>query len=142
MFESFTPTSAFAGGVLIGGAATLLMWLNGRVAGVSGIVAGTLEPRAGDLRWRLLFIAGLILGAALYGAGGGDLTAVRVTVDWPLVVAGGLLVGFGTRLSGGCTSGHGVCGVALISRRSLVATGIFMATGVATVFVLRHLIGA
>ena len=139
--ENFTPTSAFLGGVMIGGAALLLMALNGRIAGVSGILGGVLEARADDVLWRLLFVAGLVLGALGYQTLGFSLAAVRIDADWPLAIAGGLLVGFGTHRGRGCTSGHGVCGTALLSARSLAATLTFMATGFATVFVLRHVLG-
>jgi len=139
--EHFTPTSAFLGGVMIGGAALLLMAFNGRVAGVSGVLGGVLDARADDVSWRLSFVAGLVLGALAYQALGGSLAAVRIEAGWPLVIAGGLLVGFGTHRGRGCTSGHGVCGNALLSPRSLAATLVFMAAGVATVFVLRHVVG-
>ena len=139
--EHFTPTSAFLGGVMIGGAALLLMAFNGRVAGVSGVLGGVLDARADDVSWRLSFVAGLVLGALAYQAVGGSLAAVEIEAGWPLVIAGGLLVGFGTHRGRGCTSGHGVCGNALLSARSLAATLVFMAAGVATVFVLRHVVG-
>jgi len=136
---NFTPWPALLGGVLIGLAASLFMLLNGRVAGISGIFAGALRPVRGDFAWRLLYVSGLV--------GGGIVTALlfpalaaKSTVDvrLPMVIVGGVLVGFGARLSNGCTSGHGVCGLARLSPRSIVATVTFMATAAATVFVARH----
>jgi uncharacterized membrane protein YedE/YeeE len=138
--ESFTPVSSLLGGMLIGAAAALLILANGRIAGVSGIAAGLLSRQAGGRAWRILFLLGLILGAfGLQQLGLGPLP--RIDAGWPLLVVGGLLVGFGTRLGGGCTSGHGVCGIARLSARSLGATAVFMAAGIATVFILRHLWG-
>ena len=141
MPTSFTPVASLAGGALIGLSASLLWATHGRIAGITGIVGEAFRRRAGDLEWRLLFIAGLVGGGAVIarlwpgtlGAGGARSPAV-------LVVAG-LLVGVGTRLGNGCTSGHGVCGVARLSPRSLVATAVFMASGMATVWVLRHALG-
>lgn len=140
-WSAFSPWSALAGGVLIGAAAAMLALLNGRIAGISGVLGGLLRPLRGDLGWRIAFIAGLVGAPAAYG----------LLAAWPrpqidagsaTLVAAGLLVGFGTRLGSGCTSGHGVCGLSRLSLRSLVATGAFMAAGFATVFVVRHLIGA
>ena len=139
--ENFTPYSALAGGALIGLAASALLLMNGRIAGISGILGGLLAPARGDIAWRLLFLAGLVGGALLYRIVGADGLVVRFDAAYPVIVAGGLLVGFGTIIGGGCTSGHGVCGVARLSPRSLVATLTFLATGVATVFVARHLVG-
>ncbi|HXQ50738.1 MAG TPA: YeeE/YedE family protein [Stellaceae bacterium] len=140
--EHFTPVSATAGGISIGLSAAML-WLGiGRIAGISGIVGSLLTPHAGDIAWRAMFIAGLVLAPVLYRMAGGA-TPEIVLPNAPAVIAlGGLLVGFGTRLGGGCTSGHGVCGVARLSPRSLAATLLFMASGFATVFVARHLLGA
>jgi uncharacterized membrane protein YedE/YeeE len=136
----FTPWTALAGGALIGLSAALLLWFNGRIAGVSSIAAGLL---GGSGRvWRLLFLAGLVLGAALFGALGPPTTAPRPSPGTALLIAAGLLVGYGTSWSGGCTSGHGVCGLARLSLRSLVAVGVFLLTAIATVFVVRHLPGA
>lgn len=139
----FTPWSSLAGGALIGVAAVLLLSLDGRIAGVSGI-AGALVERSssGDRLWRLLFLAGLALGAAAAAALGAPSAPPREGHGaLPLVVAG-LLTGYGTSLGGGCTSGHGVCGLALFSRRSFVAVIVFMAVAIGTVFVLRHVAGA
>ncbi len=138
--ESFTPYSALAGGALIGLAASALLLMNGRIAGISGILGGLLVPARGDIAWRLLFLAGLAGGALIYRIVGADGLVVRFDAAYPVIVAGGLLVGFGTIIGGGCTSGHGVCGIARLSPRSLVATLTFLVTGVATVFVARHLV--
>jgi uncharacterized membrane protein YedE/YeeE len=137
---AFTPWSATLGGLLIGGAATLLLLVNGRIAGISGILGGALRRAAGDTAWRILFLIGLALGALAVGRLRGGL-AIDVSASTPVLVVAGLLVGFGTQLGSGCTSGHGVCGISRGSWRSLVATSTFMATGAATVFVVRHLIG-
>ncbi|HYD67207.1 YeeE/YedE family protein [Azospirillum sp.] len=139
--ENFTPIAALAGGALIGLSAALLLVLNGRVAGISGILGGLLAPERGETAWRLAFLAGLLAAPLAYAALGGTLPEVRTDASTGLLVAGGLLVGFGTRLGSGCTSGHGVCGLARLSPRSLAATGVFMATAVATVFAARHLAG-
>jgi uncharacterized membrane protein YedE/YeeE len=139
--EHFTPVSAAIGGVLIGLSAGLL-WLSvGRVAGISGIVGSLWSPRTGDVTWRVAFLIGLIAAPLVYGWATGSLPRISVSVPPLIIIAGGLLVGFGTRLGGGCTSGHGVCGLARLSPRSLVATALFMSTAVATNFLLRHLIG-
>jgi uncharacterized protein len=139
--EHFTPVSASIGGVLIGLSAALL-WLSvGRIAGISGIVGGLWSPRTGDITWRLAFVIGLIAAPLVYGWAAGSLPRTCVSVPPLIIVAGGLLVGFGTRLGGGCTSGHGVCGLARLSPRSLVATALFMSTAVVTSFLLRHVIG-
>ncbi len=140
--ENFTPVSALIGGVLIGLASTLLLWLNGRIAGIRGIAGALIRPERGDIAWRLLFVLGLILGAAAYGlAAGAESAAFHLDASTPLLIAGGLLVGFGTRLGSGCTSGHGVCGIGRLSPRSIIATVIFMVTAGVTVFFVRHVIG-
>jgi len=139
--ENFTPIAALAGGALIGLSAALLLVLNGRVAGISGILGGLLAPERGETAWRLAFLAGLLAAPLAYGTLSGPLPDVQTDASTGLLVAGGLLVGFGTRLGAGCTSGHGVCGLARLSPRSLAATGVFMATAVATVFIARHLAG-
>ena len=136
---NFTPASAAVGGVLIGTAAALLLWLNGRIAGVSGIAAGLLAMRGGEWLWRALFVVGLIAGAGLYFHGWGILVAARPGMPAALLAAAGVLVGFGTAIGSGCTSGHGVCGIARLSARSLVATATFIVAGVATTYALRHL---
>jgi uncharacterized membrane protein YedE/YeeE len=140
MNTEFTPFIGFAGGLLIGLAAVVLLAANGRIAGVSGIAAGIAARASGDRLWRLAFVLGLPLGAGLYVLVHGGWFAVDIEASLPVVVAAGLLVGFGTRLGSGCTSGHGVCGIARLSTRSIVATLVFMAAGVATVWVMRHLV--
>ncbi|VVE49159.1 YeeE/YedE [Pandoraea iniqua] len=135
----FTPWTALAGGVLIGVAAVWLMLANGRIAGISGIVGGLLRPRAGDIGWRLAFIVGLMAAPWAY-----RLLAVvpeaQIDASFAMLAGAGLLVGFGTRLGSGCTSGHGVCGLSRLSWRSLAATLCFMVTGFLTVFVVRHVL--
>ena len=134
----FTPVGGFVGGLLIGLAVALMLLLNGRVAGISGILGGLLTLRAGDAIWRAAFVAGLVLGALAYVS-----TAevpVRVLAPLPAVLAGGLLVGFGTRLGSGCTSGHGLCGMARLSRRSVAATATFFGVAMLTVFLTRHVL--
>ena len=137
----FTPWSALLGGVLIGLAASLLMLLNGRVAGISGIFAGILHPRRSEIPWRAAFLLGLLsVGLITKFAFPGIAAQSSASAPGALVIAAGLLVGFGARLSNGCTSGHGVCGIPRLSPRSISATLTFMATGALTVFVLRHLL--
>ena len=132
-----TVLTALGGGALIGLAAALLQFFNNRTAGISGIAAGILPPWQQDTVWRLWFLAGLVLSAPLWKLLGGSVT---IQIDAPLtVLAGaGLLVGYGTRLGGGCTSGHGICGNVRLSVRSIVATLLFMTTAGITVFLVRH----
>ena len=140
-WTAFTPYSALAGGMLIGLAAALFAALNGRIAGISGIVGGLLVPRAGDVAWRIAFVAGMFAaprGWLVFTR----LPEIRIDAGFPLLIVAGLVVGLSTRYGAGCTSGHGVCGIARLSPRSIVATLAFMSTGFATVFVMRHLIGA
>jgi uncharacterized membrane protein YedE/YeeE len=137
----FTPVSALIGGSLIGLAATLLMLLTGRIAGISGILAGTLALAGGDKAWRFAFIAGLVLSPLIGALIGLQLEEPRMPSSWAVIVVAGLLVGFGSRLGGGCTSGHGVCGIARLSPRSIIATLIFMGTAMMVVFVSRHGLG-
>ncbi|HVV61555.1 MAG TPA: YeeE/YedE thiosulfate transporter family protein [Pseudolabrys sp.] len=140
--SNLTPISGLIGGALIGLASALLMALTGRIAGISGIFGGLLPPAsAGDKGWRLAFIAGLIVAPLLTGLAGYPLPAPQMPASWLLIVAAGLLVGVGTRVGGGCTSGHGVCGIARLSARSIAATAIFMAVAIATVAIMRHGIG-
>jgi uncharacterized protein len=138
-WQAFTPWTALAGGLLIGVAAALFVLLNGRIAGISGIVGGLLRPARGDIGWRIAFVAGLI-GAPLVYALAGPLPTPRIDAGTATLALAGLLVGVGTRYGAGCTSGHGVCGLSRLSPRSLVATLAFMGAGFATVFVLRHLV--
>ncbi len=138
---SFTPLSALIGGIIIGLSATLLLWTTGRIAGISGIVGGLLRPTAAELPWRIAFVLGLIAAPLLYRAAGGTTPPITVTPSLALVVLGGLLVGYGTHLGSGCTSGHGVCGLACLSPRSLAATATFLLVALVTVFVTRHVLG-
>lgn len=140
-WTAFTPATALAGGVLIGISAGLMMLLNGRIAGISGILGGLLRPVAGERAWRLAFLAGLVAAPAAYALVA-TLPPVQVEAGYPVLVIAGLLVGAGTRFGAGCTSGHGVCGLSRLSWPSLVATLCFMATGFASVFVVRHVLGA
>lgn len=140
--ENFTPLTALAGGLLIGMAATLTLWANGRIAGISGILSGVISPASQDKGWRVLFIAGMLSGAILYALLRGEPADLDIQVGPLLTVFAGLLVGFGTRLGSGCTSGHGICGLARFSRRSFTATAVFMLTAIATVFLTRHVFGA
>jgi len=134
----FTPVSGLVGGLLIGLAVALTLLLNGRIAGISGIVSGLLNPKASDRGWRAAFVIGLPLGALAYLLVAGGPTPVDVLASPPAILAGGLLVGFGTRMGAGCTSGHGVCGLALLSRRSVVATAVFFVVAMLTVFLTEH----
>jgi len=138
---NFSPVSAAIGGTLIGLAATLLMLLTGRVAGISGIFAGCLDFGATDKSWRVAFVFGLVLAPLVGGLVGYPIPSPEMPDSWSVIIAAGLLVGFGTRLGGGCTSGHGVCGMARLSMRSIVATAIFMATAIVVVALSRHLFG-
>ena len=137
----FTPASALLGGFLIGAAAVLMMALLGRIAGISGIVGGLVSPKMGDWAWRAAFVAGLLAAPFLYHAITAAPQNVDVPVPLPLLILGGLLVGFGTQLGSGCTSGHGVCGISRVSLRSIVATLVFMLSAIATVFISRHILG-
>jgi len=139
--ENFTPVSALLGGLMIGASAALFLMLNGRIAGISGILGGLIPPERGQAAWRLAFLAGLVITPLIYVASGGALPAIELDTSLPLLVVAGLIVGFGSRLGTGCTSGHGVCGIGRGSPRSIVATLVFMATAIATVFVTRHIIG-
>jgi len=136
----FTPLASFGGGLLIGLGAALLLLANGRIAGVSGILGGLLRPARGDIGWRLAFVLGL-LAAPLGWLALQAMPPAQIDHTPALLAASGLLVGLGTRFGSGCTSGHGVCGIARLSPRSLVATLCFMVAGFATVFVTRHMLG-
>ncbi len=138
---TFTPVSALVGGVLIGVAAVLLMLFLGRIAGISGIIGGVLKPTQNDVAWRLAFVFGLLIAPIGVWAVTGSQPIVTVQASTPLLLAAGLLVGLGTRIGSGCTSGHGVCGMARLSRRSILATVTFLAAGVTTVSVMRHILG-
>lgn len=133
---------AAGGGLMIGVAAGLMIIFNGRVAGISGVLGGLLFNSApGDRRWRAMFVGGLILGATLLATVFTTLPPARLQTGWLGMAIAGLMVGYGTRMGSGCTSGHGVCGIARLSPRSILATGTFMAFGALTVFVLRHVLG-
>lgn len=138
-WNHFTPWSALAGGLLIGLAAAALLLLNGRIAGISGILGGLMRPIKRDIAWRIAFLAGLILAPAAYVLVA-PLPVVTIDASTPVLLLAGLLVGVGTRYGSGCTSGHGVCGLSRASPRSLVATLSFMFAGFVTVYVVRHLI--
>jgi uncharacterized protein len=137
-WNAFTPGSALIGGMLIGLAAAMFALLNGRIAGISGVLGGLFKPIRGDIGWRVAFIAGLV-GASLVYRLFAALPAVQIDASYLALVVAGLLVGVGTRYGSGCTSGHGVCGLSRLSPRSLVATATFMGAGFVMVFVLRHL---
>jgi uncharacterized protein len=139
--EHFTPYSAMLGGLLLGLSASWLLLATGRIAGISGILGGLLATAGEDKLWRALFVAGLIGGCWLVRVASGDAIAVTISASAKELVLAGLLVGFGTRVANGCTSGHGVCGMARLSPRSIAATLTFMASGALTVFVMRHVLG-
>ena len=139
-WNQFTPWSALAGGLVIGVAASLFVLLNGRIAGISGILGGLLTPSRGDVGWRIAFLGGMVIAPLLWSL----LTtvpAIEVRAGYPVIILAGLLVGFGTRYGSGCTSGHGVCGLSRFSPRSLMATLLFMAAGFVTVYLIRHALG-
>ena len=136
--ENFTPLSATAGGALIGISVTLFLLFNGRIGGVSGIMSGVFFAPKIERIWRLTFLTGLIMGAFFFQLVVPEFNVLRQNYPLYLLGLGGFLIGFGTRMSGGCTSGHGICGIATLSIRSLIATLIFMATGIITVYILRH----
>jgi uncharacterized protein len=136
---NFTPFASLVGGVLIGLSASAMLLLDGKITGISGIVAGLLRPIRGETVWRACFVAGLFTGGLLLRLVLPGAFAFGIVRSWPALVLAGLLVGFGTRLGNGCTSGHGVCGVSRLSGRSIVATATFMATGALTVFIVNHM---
>lgn len=136
----FTPLSAIIGGMMIGASAALFLLLNGRIAGVSGIIGSLWRASGNELGWRLAFLAGLVLAPLAYVSLGGALPPVTLDAPLLLLVLAGLLVGFGARLGAGCTSGHGVCGLGRGSPRSIAATGVFMAAAILTVLLTRHVI--
>jgi len=138
-WTDFTPWSALGGGLLIGLAAALFVLFNGRIAGISGIVGGLLRPAPGERGWRIAFLLGLVAAPLVYTLAA-PLPAMRIEAGTGTLIAAGLLVGVGTRYGAGCTSGHGVCGLARGSVRSLAATLAFMGAGFATVFIVRHLL--
>ena len=141
METAFTPGASFGGGLLIGLAAVLLMLALGRIMGATGILAGVIAPSRGDFAWRAAMLAGMVTGPLAYMAFSGAAPVIDVPDSTPMLVIGGVLVGIGVTYGGGCTSGHGVCGNARFSARSIVATLTFMAAAIVTVFVIRHGIG-
>jgi uncharacterized membrane protein YedE/YeeE len=139
-WNHFTPWSALAGGGLIGIAVAFLILLNGRIAGITGIIGGLFKPAKGDAAWRVAFTFGLIIAPIIWLLFG-KLPEITIDAGYNLLIVAGLVVGFGTRLGSGCTSGHGVCGISRLSPRSIIATLAFMGTGFLTVFIARHLLG-
>ena len=139
-WNAFTPYASLAGGVLIGVAAAMFVLLNGRIAGISGILGGLLKPVKGDTSWRVAFVLGLTASPLLFALFA-SVPTPRIDASWAALVLAGLLVGVGTRYGSGCTSGHGVCGLSRLSPRSLAATAAFMGAGFVTVFVMRHVLG-
>lgn len=137
--EGFTPILSTIGGVLIGFAAIALLYFNGRIAGVSGIMGGVLRPKKGDTLWRAVFLGGLVAGALLVAWLHPAAMALRFDVNDSTIILGGFLVGIGTRIGTGCTSGHGVCGVGRLAPRSLVASAVFVGFAIATSYLVRHL---
>jgi uncharacterized protein len=140
MVDNFTPVSGLVGGLLIGLSAVLLILLNGRIAGISGIVGGLLAKKGSEVGWRAVFIAGLLLGAFIYMLATGGALVINIQASLPVMALAGFLVGFGTRLGSGCTSGHGIIGIARFSKRSIVATLVFLVAGIITVFLTHHLL--
>ncbi|MFZ1319169.1 MAG: YeeE/YedE family protein [Candidatus Nitrotoga sp.] len=139
-WTNFTPWSSLAGGIVIGLATAMFLLLNGRIAGISGILGGLLQPTKGDIGWRVAFMAGLIFSPIAFSAAA-PLPEVQINTGAASLIMAGLLVGIGTRYGSGCTSGHGVCGLSRLSPRSMVATALFILAGFVTVFITRHLIG-
>lgn len=139
--ENFTPVSALIGGLLIGLAAVLLLWGQGRIAGISGIASHLLDTQGYERNWRLVFLCGLVGGAGVWFVLSGKLPEPRATLPGWLLALAGLLVGYGSAMGNGCTSGHGVCGLGRLSLRSLAAVMVFLSVAIATTFVVRHLLG-
>jgi uncharacterized membrane protein YedE/YeeE len=139
--ENFTPLTAIIGGLFIGLSATMLMWFSGRIAGISGIFFGAFDGAKHDTAWRWWFIVGLLVGAGSYLWATGPVYVPRTDFPLILVALAGIIVGVGTQLGSGCTSGHGVCGIARFSMRSILATITFMITGIATTYMVRHIVG-
>lgn len=138
--ENFTPVSALVGGALIGTAMVLLFWFNGKIAGISGLIGGVINGHADDKSWRILFLAGLVLSGLIYHFYIPDIYSGMPVHSTPILMLGGFLVGFGTRMGNGCTSGHGLFGIARLSKRSIVATLLFMSSAIVTVYLLRHIL--
>jgi hypothetical protein len=140
MVENFTPISGLIGGLLIGLSTALMILFNGKIAGISGIVGGLLARKGSEVGWRAVFVVGLLLGAFLYMLATGGPITVNLQASLPVMVVAGLLVGFGTRLGSGCTSGHGISGIARFSKRSIVATLVFVGMAMITVFVTHQVL--
>ena len=136
----FTPWASLTGGLILGVASAMFILLNGRIAGISGILGGLLIPKKGDVLWRALFVAGMVLAPTAWLLTG-PLPEMQIDAGYPLLIIAGLIVGISTRYGSGCTSGHGVCGISRLSPRSIVATVAFMFTGFVTVYIMRHLLG-
>lgn len=139
--ENFTPVASLCGGIVIGLSASLLLLCDGKIAGISGIVGGLLSPAPNDTAWRVLFVVGLLTGGLLFSLVSPQAFTIGIARSPSVLILAGLLVGFGTRLGNGCTSGHGVCGISRLSPRSLMATVTFMITGIVTVYITNHLLG-
>ena len=140
--ENFNPISAIIGGLLIGISSTLLLLSNGRIAGISGIAGGLTKFRNNDTSWRIIFLVGLITGPAIYRTTGGSLEGIEIIDSIPIIIIAGFLTGVGTTMGNGCTSGHGICGLARLSPRSFIAVAIFLGFAILTYFVTRHVIGS
>ena len=138
--ENFTPVSGLIGGLLIGLSTVLLILFNRRIAGISGIIGGLLARKASEIGWRAVFVVGLLIGAFVYMLATGLALPVNIQASPPVTVIAGLLVGFGTRLGSGCTSGHGISGIARFSKRSIVATLVFFIAAIITVFLTHHVL--
>lgn len=138
--KDFTPWLSLFGGILIGIAVSILLLFNGKIAGISGIIAGLMRPSPRDTSWRVMFLLGLIAAPIVYQVIVAPPTII-IEAGWSIIILAGILVGIGTRFSGGCTSGHGVCGLARLSQRSFVATTIFVLAGILTVFISKHVFG-
>jgi uncharacterized protein len=139
--EHFTPFASLCGGILIGLSASLLLFSDGKIAGISGIVGGLLSPTKNDTAWRLFFVLGLLTGGLVFQLLSAEVFTIGITRSTSVLMLAGLLVGFGTRLGNGCTSGHGVCGISRFSPRSLVSTVTFIVTGAITIYIINHLLG-
>jgi uncharacterized membrane protein YedE/YeeE len=139
--EHLTPVPSLLGGMLIGLSASTLLLCNGKIAGISGIVAGLLSPNKNETLWRAVFVLGLLAGGLLCNLFSPQVFAIGITRSTAALIVAGLLVGFGTRLGNGCTSGHGVCGLSRGFKRSLIATAVFMAVAIMTVYIINHVLG-